>query len=279
MFGDNAKDTGVPPSVWRYYLLANRPETGDTQFEWSTFVAANNSELLNNFGNFVNRVIKFTIAKFDGAVPDYNYSYKDGKMEEKGALDAQAWISEINAYLKEYVDLMEGVHLRAGVKKFMEISAHGNLLLQFRLDNAALASNPKRTKTVVALALNLVLLLASLCSPYMPSTGKSIVAQLNADLGFIPDTWNPETLKAGHKIGKASYLFNKIDEKKIAEWRDKFGGTQASRAAEETAKKKKAEEKAKKRTKKAATRAVPAHQGSEGSSRTGKLAVKCAGSR
>jgi methionyl-tRNA synthetase len=52
VFGDSAKETGIPPSVWRYYLLANRPETSDTQFSWADFVAANNNELLANFGNF-----------------------------------------------------------------------------------------------------------------------------------------------------------------------------------------------------------------------------------
>lgn len=31
VFGDGAKDTGIAASVWRYYLLANRPESGDTQ--------------------------------------------------------------------------------------------------------------------------------------------------------------------------------------------------------------------------------------------------------
>ncbi len=29
VFGNNAKEIGVSPSVWRYYLIANRPETGD----------------------------------------------------------------------------------------------------------------------------------------------------------------------------------------------------------------------------------------------------------
>ena len=38
VFGTSAKDTGIPPDVWRYYLLKNRPETGDTQFEWKYFI-------------------------------------------------------------------------------------------------------------------------------------------------------------------------------------------------------------------------------------------------
>lgn len=36
VFGDGAKDTGIGPSVWRYYLLSNRPESGDTQVRKST---------------------------------------------------------------------------------------------------------------------------------------------------------------------------------------------------------------------------------------------------
>lgn len=38
VFGNNAKDTGVPADVWRYYLLKHRPETADSQFEWRDFM-------------------------------------------------------------------------------------------------------------------------------------------------------------------------------------------------------------------------------------------------
>ena len=38
VFGNNAKDTGIPSDVWRYYLLKNRPETSDSQFEWAYFI-------------------------------------------------------------------------------------------------------------------------------------------------------------------------------------------------------------------------------------------------
>lgn len=34
----------------------NRPETSDSVFTWGEFISRNNAELLNNFGNFVNRV-------------------------------------------------------------------------------------------------------------------------------------------------------------------------------------------------------------------------------
>ena len=57
VFGNDAKETGIPVEVWRYYLLSNRPEQSDTDFKWSDLVAKNNSELLANLGNFINRCV------------------------------------------------------------------------------------------------------------------------------------------------------------------------------------------------------------------------------
>jgi methionyl-tRNA synthetase len=246
VFGDGAKETGIPPSVWRYYLLANRPETGDTQFEWKSFISANNSELLANLGNFVNRLVKFVNAKLGGTIPEFSDDYTDD------TFDFPAWIAEVNKLLGEYVADLEAVHLRSGLKKLMEISSAGNLLLQYRLDNANLASNPTRTQTIAGLALNLAYLLASLASPFMPSTAESIVQQLNAPLAHISDKWNPSALKSGHKIGKAAYLFTRIPEEKENEWRNKYGGTQAQRQEEEAAKAKKAADRARDRERKKA---------------------------
>jgi methionyl-tRNA synthetase len=246
VFGDTARDTGIPPSVWRYYLMANRPESGDTQFEWKSFIAANNSELLNNVGNFVNRLVKFVNAKCDGVIPEFSASYTDDTFDFPG------FISEVGTLLTEYIADMEAVRIRAGLKKFMEISALGNNLLAGRLDNANLTGNPERTHTIIGLALNLAYLLASISSPFMPSTGSSIAKQLNASLLPITDKWEPEALKGGHKIGKAEYLFTKIDEKKETEWRSRYGGTQASRLAEEEAKAKKAADKARDKERKKA---------------------------
>ena len=69
VFGNDAKDTGIPVEVWRYYLLSNRPEQQDTDFKWSDLAARNNSELMANVGNFVNRGLMFVSKFFDGMVP------------------------------------------------------------------------------------------------------------------------------------------------------------------------------------------------------------------
>ena len=66
VFGNDAKDTDIPADVYRFYLLYVRPETQDSAFNWSDFVLKHNSELLNNLGNFVNRVLMFTKNNFKG---------------------------------------------------------------------------------------------------------------------------------------------------------------------------------------------------------------------
>ncbi|RKF71883.1 Methionine--tRNA ligase, cytoplasmic [Golovinomyces cichoracearum] len=245
VFGDSAKETGISPSVWRYYLLANRPEVGDTQFEWKAFVAANNNELLANLGNFVNRLVKFVNAKFNGIVPEFSETFEDDSFDFSGLL------KEVNTLLTEYITEMEAVKLRSGLKKAMEISAKGNLILAGRLDNANLLSNPIRTHHIIGFCLNLANLVASVISPFMPAISKSLMKQLNLPLASIPNSWNFD-IPGGHQIGKPEYLFTRIPEEKINEWRERYGGTQETRLAEQQAKAKKLADKARDKERKKA---------------------------
>ncbi|MCJ1259568.1 hypothetical protein MMC24_007407 [Lignoscripta atroalba] len=242
VFGNNAKDTGIPADVWRYYLLKNRPEVGDTQFEWKYFIDQNNSELLAKLGNFVNRVIKLVNSKiYNSTIPDYTKMHSDpifNKAKE-----------EINAYLKQYLNDLEAVNLRAGLQSAMHIAQAGNNFLQNNgFDNKLAANEPDKAAAVTGIAINLILLCASIFEPYLPATSKSILEQLQAPFLYIPDHWTADDIKPGHQIGKAKYLFSQIDPKKEDEWRDMFGGTQAERL-------KKEEDAAKAAAKKAATKA------------------------
>lgn len=244
VFGNNAQQIGVSPDVWRYFLLKNRPETGDTQFEWRPFVESNNSELLAKLGNLVNRVVKLITASYNSTIPEFTVPES-----------FNPHLEEITAALRQYIDDMESVHLRAGVASAMKLAEAGNLLIQAnRLDNSLIANEPERAAAVVGTVINLIYLLASVFEPYLPSTSKSINEQLDAPFAYIPnledvkDGWKPVALKPGHKIGKAKYLFSRIDPKKADEWRELFGGTQEERQ-------KKDDDAAKAAAKKAANRA------------------------
>ncbi|KAJ2697441.1 methionine--tRNA ligase mes1 [Coemansia sp. IMI 203386] len=246
VFGNNAQDTGVPPDVWRYFLLANRPEKSDTIFTWSDFVSRNNNELLNNVGNLCNRVVKFLDknTNYAGIMPT-----ADPARIAPGAdtIDRRL-IDDINALLVEYTENMDGVHIKSGLRSAMEISARGNLYLQeSRLDNTLFSESRAQCDTVIAVATNLIYLLSALLHPFMPDTSACIARQLNAPERLLTDKFELE-LQPGHVIGKPEYLFTSIDEKKAEEWRAKYGGKQeASDDSDKKAKKDKKKAKAQKK--------------------------------
>ncbi|OCL09926.1 methionyl-tRNA synthetase [Glonium stellatum] len=244
VFGTNAKETGIPSDVWRYYLLSRRPETGDSEFEWDGFITSNNNELLKNFGNFVNRVIKFVNSKvYDSVVPDYT-KYTEPYFDDHK--------KEANAALAQYNEELHAVKLKAALQTAMRVSAIGNKLLQDnKIDNKLATEQPEKCAAVVGLALNQIHLLASLILPYMPATSALILEQLNMPPLVIPDLWEADSIKPGHKIGQASHLFSVIKPEKEKEWRELFGGEEARKAkAEKEAKA--AAKKAEKERKKAA---------------------------
>lgn len=217
VFGNNAQDIGVSPSVWRYYLASMRPETSDSQFSWSDFVTRNNSELLANLGNFVNRIMKFVNSKYNNVIPEFS-------TEDLPNYDVLK--KDVEKLLTSYVDEMEQAHLKKGLEIAMLISARGNQFLQEnKLDNNLFTNSPKHADAVVGCGLNLIYALASTISPYMPETSEIIYNMLNVPTLKISKEFNLN-LKPSHNINDAQYLFTRIDEKNVDLWREKFGGKQ-----------------------------------------------------
>ena len=60
VFGNDARDSGIPSDIWRFYLIYVRPENQDSVFKWDDLMVKNNSDLLANLGNFVNHATKLT---------------------------------------------------------------------------------------------------------------------------------------------------------------------------------------------------------------------------
>lgn len=228
VFGDSAQKTNVPSDVWRYYLLAHRPETSDSEFNWDDFISSNNNMLLKNLGNFVSRVVKFVNSKhFNRIVPNYT-NYHEPLFD--------TWKEEINVLLTQYIRSLEAVKLRAALSKVLQISQQGNIFLQSNSLNNKLAENePSKCAAVIGLALNLIHLLSSVIAPYMPDSATLINTQLRADPLPIPDYWTADSIKPGHEIGQAAYLFTTIKPEKGEEWREMFGSRKVKKLKEDEA--------------------------------------------
>lgn len=221
VFGTDARDTGIPADVWRFYLAYIRPETQDSNFNWVDLATKNNSELLNNLGNFVNRALVFSEKFFNSTVPP---------IERPEEADWTV-LALAQRELSCYINAMEQAKLRDGLKYILAISKHGNQYIQFQQPWVKIKGtddDKKRAGTIVAICCNLACLLSALLAPFMPSTAKELRSQLglsNKSYGYIPETIT-NMLPTWHKIGKPSPLFTKIDDQKVEMLRKKYAGQQ-----------------------------------------------------
>ena len=84
---------------------------------WNDFVAKNNNELLANLGNFSNRALKFTASAFESQVPKY-----PGPIFGADS----AFLNGLNEKITSYMEKMEAVRLKDGLKTAMEYSSDCN---------------------------------------------------------------------------------------------------------------------------------------------------------
>ncbi|XP_059151234.1 methionine--tRNA ligase, cytoplasmic-like [Physella acuta] len=223
VFGDQAETTGIPADVFRFYLLYVRPESQDTAFSWDDFLLKNNSELLNNLGNFINRALMFLNNNFGGVVQPMEENEDDIQL-----------IAQITDQLKGYTTNLDNCRLRDGIRNILNISRLGNQYMQVNKPWVlAKGTEPekKRAGTVVSVCANVSCLLSVLIQPYMPATSAVIQQQLQAPASVNCITGEfVAMLQPGHKIGQPSPLFQKIEATIIAELKQKFAGSPAEKA-------------------------------------------------
>ncbi|WP_071882248.1 SDR family oxidoreductase [Candidatus Sodalis pierantonius] len=61
--------TLFPTDYWRYTLFCMMPETSDTDFSFSAMAQVINKDLVDNLGNFINRLVTLIVSNFNGALP------------------------------------------------------------------------------------------------------------------------------------------------------------------------------------------------------------------
>ncbi|XP_070645498.1 methionine--tRNA ligase, cytoplasmic isoform X1 [Bos indicus] len=220
VFGDMAQDTGIPADIWRFYLLYIRPEGQDSAFSWTDMLFKNNSELLNNLGNFINRAGMFVSKFFGGFVPEMVLTSDDQRL-----------LTHITLELQHYHQLLEKVRIRDALRSILTISRHGNQYIQVnepwkRIKGGE--ADRQRAGTVTGLAVNIAALLSVMLQPYMPTVSATIQAQLQLPppaCSILPTNFLC-TLPAGHQIGTVSPLFQKLENDQIESLKQRFSGGQ-----------------------------------------------------
>ncbi len=225
----------------RYTMIKNMPEQRDSEFTWTGYQDAVNTDLVNNLANFVNRVMVLTKKYYAGVVPDfdedqsiidladeYDVSFHDNEM------------LRLHDDLQEVCEYIRSFELRAAMKKIMEISSKGNQLLQANEPWKQQKEDPDAVKVVMNIGLQYVAALSCVIQPFLPFASEEMRKMLNLDsvegkselvdmLTTLAE--GQDIIARGHHVSDPQHLFARVTDEQVQEQVDKLKATPEAQSA------------------------------------------------
>jgi len=109
----------------RFYLCKIRPENADSSFSLEKFRSTCNSDLLNNFGNLINRILKLSIKHFNQDKININLN-EFRKLNYKYFKDNQ----DLNTLNIKFLNLLDKIELKEGLRICLSMFDKLNRFLQ-----------------------------------------------------------------------------------------------------------------------------------------------------
>jgi methionyl-tRNA synthetase len=192
-----------PVDIWRFFLIATRPESKDTDFTWEVFVGKINADLNDTFGNFIHRTLSFINTKFNSEIPNPT-KLDDGDRA-------------ILAAIKEKVDFaaqeLDAQRLQSAANTLITLTRIGNVYLNDKEPWKLMKTDLERASSIFYVAAQVVKAAAVISEPFMPETSQQLWLTLNLEGTVQQAKWTDalKPLEAGHKIQKPIPLFQKIE--------------------------------------------------------------------
>ncbi|OKH95556.1 methionine--tRNA ligase [Streptomyces uncialis] len=217
VFTDAALDV-LPADYWRYFLIANAPESDDSSFTWEHFAATVNKDLADTLGNFVNRVLSFSKKRFGDEVPAGG---EPGEAETRlGAETARL--------LAEYEEQMEALQFRKAAAALRALWSAGNSYLEEKSPWLEIKTDKDAAALTLRTAMNLIHLYSVVSEPFIPATARA----MRGAFTLVDDTaaWvAPQeaaaltAVSAGVPFTVPPVLFAKITDEDLEGFRVRFG--------------------------------------------------------
>ena len=173
----------------RFHLINNGPEKKDSNFTEEALIATNNGELLNKFGNLVNRTLKFKELE---EVPN-------GKLDE----DIKKKIEETYKLVGENIEKLE---FKEASSKAMELVEIANKYYDEQKPWVQKKENIEEFNNTIYTCTVIIANLSNIFEPFMPSACKKIRKYLNIE----NKTWNLIKPQTGVKLENIEPLFGRM---------------------------------------------------------------------
>ncbi|MBH33647.1 MAG: methionine--tRNA ligase [Euryarchaeota archaeon] len=201
------------PDSLRYHLTINMPELHDTDFRWDEFVERINSELIGNYGNYVNRVLSLVKrASIDGKNPIARLPGLEEYPDFKNFIEKK---------IKGAMDSMERQRFKEALRKIMDISQEGNGFLQRAEPWKYLRSEDpdeiQKALLPLSAAWHSLRILSILTYPYMPFQSERLWEMIG-EPGNPGDLLWDDAMDSGERpsqLPESSPLFTRLDLESI----------------------------------------------------------------
>ncbi|MEU6373688.1 methionine--tRNA ligase [Streptomyces sp. NPDC046909] len=221
VFTDQALEI-LPADYWRYFLIANAPESDDSSFTWEHFTATVNKDLADTLGNFVNRVLSFSRKRFGDDVPAGG---EPGEAETKLG-------EQIAVLLAEYETQMESLQFRKAAAALRALWSAGNSYLEEKAPWLEIKTNPEGAALTLRTAMNLIHLYSVVSEPFIPASSAAMRQAFT--LKDDTATWITEAdaksltaVPAGTPFTVPPVLFAKLTDEDLETYKERFGGEPA----------------------------------------------------
>jgi methionyl-tRNA synthetase len=222
VFTDQALEI-LPADYWRYFLIANAPESDDSSFTWEHFTATVNKDLADTLGNFVNRVLSFSKKRFGEQVPAGG---APGEAEAKLG-------EEIVRLLAEYEQQMEALQFRKAAAALRALWSAGNSYLEEKAPWLEIKTDQDGAALTLRTAMNLIHLYSVVSEPIIPSASAAMRAAFS--LADDTATWATAdearaltSLPVGTPFTVPPVLFAKLTDDDLEAFKERFGGEPAA---------------------------------------------------
>ena len=206
----------------RYYVLHEMPFDNDGNITWELVTERTNAELANTLGNLVNRTISMSNKYFGGIVADKKVT---GEMDE----DLKAVVT---GTYKRVSAKMDELRVADAITEIFALFKRCNKYID-ETEPWVLAkdeANMDRLSTVLYNLVESIATGASLLEPFMPSTAKKIVQQLNTSVRSFEDCEKFGLYESGNKVtAEPEILFARL---KVEEVMEKVNAMYAERKAQ-----------------------------------------------
>jgi len=193
-----------PADYWRFFLIATRPETKDSNFSWETFIEKINADLNDTFGNFIHRTLTFINTKFDSEIP------APTALDE----DTQKVLDSIKEKVEAIAKEISECKFQAAANTLISISRIGNQYLNEKEPWNLIKKDKAKAAAIFYVVAQIVKTLAIVSAPFIPVAAEEIWKTLNLEGSVHEQKWTEilKPLPANHKIAKPKPLFRKIED-------------------------------------------------------------------